>query len=56
MSEKSKVKIESAESVALELAIRIADIEKLASDSSTYRQKSLDLYKECLEAARGHRD
>lgn len=56
MSEQSELKIASKESVALELAKDIASREKLYNDSSTYREKLLDLYAECLRATNGWRE
>jgi len=55
MSEQSELKIASKESVALEMATYIAKKEELYKDSSTYRQKFLDLYDECLDATSGSR-
>jgi len=56
MSEQSELKIASKESVALEMAMDIANREKFYDDSSTYRKKLLDLYAECLYATNGYRE
>ena len=53
MSEQTESRIIAKEEVALNLARDIASREALHNDSSTYRKKILDLYAECLHAARG---
>ncbi len=53
--EKSELMVSSKERVALDLAVRIANVEDLHEDSSTYRKKMLDLYVECLKATKGGR-
>ena len=55
MSEQAVLKVASRESVALSLALEIASQESLYNDSSTYREKLLDLYAECLKATKGGR-
>lgn len=55
MSEQTELKIASSESVALELAKDISYKEELDNDSSSYRKNFLDLYAECLAAAKGYR-
>jgi len=55
MSDTFEFKSASAESVALEITYRIANIERLESADDEYRSKFLDLYSECLRATRGQR-
>lgn len=56
MSEQTELKIASSESVALELAKDISYKEELDNNSSSYRKNFLDLYAECLVAAKGFRE
>jgi hypothetical protein len=52
MSDNVKLQIESAESVALTLANRVAEKEDLYTKSD-FRKNYLDLYAECLKATKG---
>ena len=56
MSEKLDLNLTTKEEVAFKLASDIAGRETLYEDSSTYREKFLDLYAECLFATSGHRN
>ena len=55
MSDTFEFKSASAESVALDITLRIAGIEKFGPADDEYRSKFLDLYSECLRATRGQR-
>lgn len=46
----------SAQSVAYQLADKIAAQEKLYDEPASYRQAFLDLYAECLNATYGRRE
>ena len=58
MTEKSELKIESCESVALGLTIHIALKEQMGNSNNgdSYRKGFLDLYAECLNASMGRRN
>ena len=55
MPNNTEIKVSTKESVALELTMDIANREQFYNDLSTYRQKLLDLYAECLNATNGYR-
>ena len=56
MSDQTELTIASKESVALEMARDIANREELYAEPSTYREKFLDLYVECLKATSFRRE
>lgn len=55
MSESPHLNLTTKEEVAYELVKDISGREELYKDKSTYREKILDLYAECLSATGGHR-
>jgi|DeeseametaMP1786_FD_contig_21_1784217_length_215_multi_4_in_0_out_0_1 hypothetical protein len=56
MADENSMIIETKESVALKMAIRISNAESGPSEEQGYRAYFLNLYAECLEAANGYRD
>lgn len=55
MSESPHLNLTTKEEVAYKLMNDISGQEGLDKDKSTYREKILDLYAECLSATGGHR-
>ena len=55
MSESPHLNLTTKEEVAYKLMNDISGQEQLYKDKSTYREKKLDLYAECLSATGGHR-
>ena len=55
MSEKSVIQMDNSQTIALELTNRIVAKEKMGESSEDFRKDYLNLYAECLDAARGSR-